>query len=63
MIRHKVDFSETRNLAIAGLMLTLGVGGAALRMGTLSLEGIGLSALAGIVLNLVLPRSEGAAES
>ena len=62
MIRHKVDFSETRNLAIAGLMLTLGVGGAALRMGSLSLEGIGLSALAGMALNLVLPRGGEAAK-
>lgn len=62
MIRHKVDFSETRNLAIAGMMLTIGVGGAVLRVGSLSLEGIGLSALVGVALNLVLPRGAGTAK-
>ena len=56
MIRHKVDFSETRNIAIAGLMLTVGVGGAVLQWGSFTLGGIGLAALVGIVLNLVLPR-------
>lgn len=56
MVRNKVDFSETRNLVIAGLMLTLGVGGAAVRWGSFSLGGIGLSALVGIALNAILPR-------
>ena len=56
MIRHKVDFSETRNIAIAGLMLTVGVGGAVLQWGSFVLGGIGLAALVGIVLNLMLPR-------
>jgi uracil permease len=56
MVRNKVDFSETRNLVIAGLMLTLGVGGAALRWGSFSIGGIGLSALVGIALNAILPR-------
>lgn len=56
MVRNKVDFSDTRNLVIAGLILSLGVGGAVLRVGTFSLGGLALASLAGLVLNLVLPR-------
>ena len=55
MIRHKVDLSETRNVVIAGVMLTLGVGGAVFRLGSFSLGGIGLAALVGVGLNLLLP--------
>ena len=39
-------------------MLVLGLGGATLDMGYLSLSGTALSALAGIILNLVLPHEE-----
>jgi uracil permease len=58
MVRHKVDLSESRNLVIAGLMLTLGVGGAVFNAGSFSLGGIGLAAVVGMGLNLVLPRGE-----
>ncbi|MBR3583710.1 MAG: uracil permease [Kiritimatiellae bacterium] len=63
MVRNKVDFSETRNLVISGVMLTLGVGGAAVRWGSFSLGGIGLSALVGIALNMVLPRTSPSADA
>ena len=63
MVRNKVDFSETRNLVISGVMLTLGVGGAAVRWGSFSLGGIGLSALVGIALNAVLPRTSPSADA
>lgn len=56
MIRHQVDFSETRNVVIAGVMLTVGVGGAEFRLGSFALSGIGLAALSGLLLNLILPR-------
>ena len=39
-------------------MLTTGVGGAALNLGTFSLSGVGLSAVIGIVLNLLLPNKK-----
>ncbi|MBO6117246.1 MAG: uracil-xanthine permease [Bacteroidales bacterium] len=55
MIKNKVDLSESKNIIICAVMLTTGVGGAALNMGTFSLSGIGLSAIIGIVLNLLLP--------
>ena len=57
MVRKKVDFSETRNIIIAGVMLTLGVGGAAVQWGSFAIGGIGLSALVGIALNTILPRN------
>jgi len=47
--------NETRNIIIVSVVLTLGIGGAILPMGTFSLSGIGLSALAGVILNLVIP--------
>ena len=55
LVRNKVDFSKTRNIIIASIMLTTGVGGAELTAGTFSLSGIGLAAIVGIILNLILP--------
>lgn len=55
LVRNKVDFSKTRNIIIASIMLTTGVGGAELTAGTFSLSGIGLAAIVGIILNLLLP--------
>ncbi len=55
LVNHKVDLNETRNIIIVSVVLTLGIGGAILPMGTFSLSGIGLSALAGVILNLVIP--------
>lgn len=55
LVRYKVDFANTRNIIIASLMLTCGIGGAVVNFGTFSLSGIGLSALIGVILNLLLP--------
>ena len=58
MVNHKVDLNETRNIIIVSVTLTLGIGGAIIPMGTFSLSGIGLSALAGVILNLVIPKTK-----
>ena len=58
MVRNKVDFTKTRNIIIASIMLTTGVGGAELTAGSFSLSGIGLAAVVGIILNLILPKSK-----
>ena len=58
LVNHKVDLNETRNIIIVSVTLTLGIGGAIIPMGTFSLSGIGLSALAGVILNLVIPKSK-----
>lgn len=46
---------NTRNLVIASLILTLGIGGAEMNIGSITIGGIGLSALVGVILNLILP--------
>ena len=45
LIKNKVDMGDTRNLIIASLILTLGIGGAELTCGSFTISGIGLSAL------------------
>jgi uracil permease len=61
MITNRIDFSNTRNLIIVSLILTVGIGGAALSVGNFSMTGIGLAALLGVVLNLVLPHGRNSA--
>lgn len=55
LIEKQVDFREVRNLIIASSMLVLGLGGAILELGPVRLSGTALCALAGVILNLVLP--------
>lgn len=55
MIEKQVDFRQVRNLIIASSMLVLGLGGAILELGPVTLTGTALCALAGVVLNLILP--------
>ena len=57
LVNNKVDLNQTRNVIIVSVVLTLGIGGAIIPMGSFSLSGIGLSALAGVVLNLVIPKA------
>ena len=58
LIKNKVDLGDTRNLVIASLILTLGIGGAELTIGSFTIGGIGLAALVGVLLNLILPKSK-----
>ena len=58
LINHKVDLNETRNIIIISITLTLGIGGAIVSFGTFSMSGIGLSALVGVILNLLLPQTK-----
>ena len=59
LIEKQVDFREVRNLIIASSMLVLGLGGAILELGPVTLSGTALCALAGVILNLVLPYEAG----
>ena len=56
LIKNKIDMGDTRNLVIASLILTLGIGGAELTFGDFTIGGIGLAALVGVILNLIIPR-------
>ena len=56
LVNNKVDLNGTRNIIIVSVTLTLGIGGAVIPMGLFSLSGIGLAAIAGVLLNLLLPK-------
>lgn len=58
LIEKRVDFSQVRNLIIASAMLVLGLGGAILDLGALTLSGTALCAIVGVLLNLVLPKAK-----
>jgi len=55
MITDKTDLGKSRNQIIVALILTVGIGGVVLKVGNFELSGIGLAAIVGIVLNLILP--------
>lgn len=55
LVKAKVDMNKTRNLIIASLILTIGIGGAVISFGKFSLAGIGLASVVGVILNLVIP--------
>lgn len=57
LVKNKVDLSNTRNIVIASLILTIGIGGAEMTIGSITIGGIGLAALVGVILNLVIPNS------
>ena len=58
LIEKQVDFRQVRNLIIASSMLVLGLGSAVLEVGPITLSGTALCAIAGIVLNLILPHEK-----
>lgn len=55
LIDSKTDMTKIRNQVIVSIVLTVGIGGAVISWGNFSLAGIGLAAVVGILLNLVLP--------
>ena len=58
LVKNKIDMGDTRNLVIVSLILTLGIGGAELTFGNFTIGGIGLAALVGVILNLVIPNGK-----
>ena len=58
LVKNKVDLGNTRNLVIASLILTLGIGGAELTIGSFHIGGIGLAAVVGVILNLIIPHQK-----
>ena len=60
VVENKVDFTNTRNVVIAALILVLSLGIAnssagAVHIGSVSLSGLAVASIVGIVLNAVLP--------
>jgi uracil permease len=64
LVQNKVNFQLSRNLIIAAVILVLGIGGEfaeipfSLGSIEISLEGMALAAIVGIILNKVLPGAE-----
>lgn len=58
LIERQVDFSKTKNMIIASVMLVLGLGGAFIGAGAFTIYGMALAAIVGIVLNLTLPEEK-----
>jgi len=62
LVENKVDFTSSRNLIIAAVILVLGLGGAVIpfKVGlfSLNLEGMALAAIVGILLNVILPETK-----
>lgn len=55
LVRARVDMSRSRNLVIASIILTVGIGDMNISCGRFCLGGIGLAGLIGVLLNLILP--------
>lgn len=55
LVRANQDLMEPRNLIIISVIVVFGMGGMAFQAGEFALKGIGLAAIMGIVLNLILP--------
>lgn len=55
LVESGIDFGDKRNLIISSVILVLGIGGAQLQLGRITLAGMALATIAGIILNLVLP--------
>ena len=58
LVDNRVNLTSNRNLLIASIIFTLGVGGIKIPIGQFVFEGVGPAAVIGILLNLVLPRDK-----
>jgi uracil permease len=55
LVDARVDFSDTRNLIIASVILVIGIGGAKIHLGPVEIGEMSLATYVGVILNLVLP--------
>ncbi|MDR0979463.1 MAG: NCS2 family nucleobase:cation symporter [Lachnospiraceae bacterium] len=59
LIEKQVDFGKTKNIVVASTMLVLGLGGAIISISSgdfsISISGMSLAAIIGILINLLLP--------
>ena len=56
LVRAGHDLLQPRNMVIVALIIIFGVGGMQFDFGSFTLAGIGLAAVTGVLLNLLLPR-------
>ena len=63
MVESSVDFSKSRNAIVASLLLVVAIGvkygaGDSISFGAVSLSGLAVAAIAGIILNAILPGND-----
>lgn len=58
LVKSKAELTAPRNLVIVSIILVFGIGGMEILIGDFRLGGIGLAAIAGVLLNLVLPKTK-----
>jgi len=58
LIKEKVDLADPRNMIIVSMILVFAIGGMTFDFGGVAFSGIGLGAIIGILLNLVLPKTK-----
>lgn len=58
LIKQKVDLADPRNMIIVSIILVFAIGGMSFNFGGVSFSGIGLGAIIGIILNLILPKTK-----
>lgn len=62
LIKNQTNFEDPKNVIVASTMLVLGLGGAALSITNndinLTISGMSLASIAGIILNLILPNEK-----
>lgn len=62
IVESHIDFANNRNLVIASVILVVGIGNMMINFSdiglNLTIEGMALSATAGILLNLILPKQK-----
>lgn len=58
LVNNQIDFSKQRNLIIASVILVSGIGGLTINIGQVSITGMALSAILGIILHQILPEKE-----
>ncbi len=58
LIKEKVDLQDPRNMIIVSIILVFAIGGMSFNFGGVAFSGIGLGAIVGIFLNLILPKTK-----
>ncbi len=58
LIKEKADLEDPRNMIIVSMILVFAIGGFTFDFGGVAFSGIGLGAIVGIILNLVLPKTK-----
>lgn len=58
LINNQIDFGRQRNLIIGAVILIVGIGGLTINVGQITLSGMALAAIIGVILHLILPDKE-----